>query len=204
MQIRPAVSQERIHELRARCEELRGQCRDLEARERSYADDARRNAQAAAEREQLVATLKAKHGKFRALSWLAAGATVAAAGTALALASPLVGVVAAGAAVGWMFAGREATRLDHGVHIVGFSAGNLSCLSSLDQAQVALLHQQQDTLGQQIAAFEAERRRLEVESLVASPAADFARVIDAGEDLVTIGGISLPRRHEQAERAPGG
>lgn len=112
------------------------------------------------------------------------------------LASPLLGVVAAGAGAGWMYAGREKMRLDEGVHILGFSAGNHSCMSSLNQPEVATLQQQQARLGEEIAKFEAERARLEVESLVASPAADFERVIDAGEDLVTIGGISLPRQRE--------
>lgn len=198
MQIRAAVSQERITELRTRCEDLRGQCRTLEASERSYAEDARRNAEGAAQRKALMESLKARHSRFQALTWLAAGATVAATGAALVLASPLVGVVAAGAGVGWMFAGREKMRLDHGFHIAGFSAGNQSALSSLNQAQVALMRQQQAKLGEQIAAFDAERQKLEVESLVASPAGDFARVIEAGEELVTIGGISLPRRHEPA------
>lgn len=196
MQIRPAVSQERIQELRSRCEQLRAQCQDLETRERDYVEKAREHADQATQRESLVQSLQVRHGRMRALTWAAGAATVAATGAALVLASPLIGVAAAGAAVGWMFAGREAMRLDEGVHIMGFSAGNHSCMSTLDTAQAALMHQQQKTLGEQIAAFDAERQRLEVESLVASPAADFARVIEAGEELVTIGGISLPRRHE--------
>lgn len=194
MQIRPAVAPERLSELRARCEQLRGQCRDLEAQERSFLDEARKNAEAAAQREALVVELKSRLDRMKILSGLAGGAAVVAAGAALALASPLVGVVAGGAAVGWMFAAREKERLDAGVHGVGFSAGNQAVLSSLKEAQAGLLRQRQAELGEQIAHFEAERAQLEVESLVASPAEDFARAIQVGEDLVTLGGISLPRK----------
>ena len=194
MQIRPAVPPERLSELRARCEQLRGQCRDLEAQERSYLGQARQNAEAASQREALVEALQTRLDRMRIVSGLAGGATLVAAGAALALASPLVGVAAAGAAVGWMFAAREKTRLDDGVHVVGFSAGNQAVLSSLKQAQAGVLRQQQADLGARIEQFEAERARLEVESLVSSPAEDFARVIEVGEDLVTLGGISLPRK----------
>ena len=64
----------------------------------------------------------------------------------------------------------------------------------VDPAQAGVVRQQQADLGARIEQFEAERARLEVESLVSSPAEDFARGIEVGEDLVTLGGISLPRK----------